>query len=266
MRDPTTQFHSQTPGQAARRRLKSVAGEPLFLAAWEEVVFLHFEVDAPALQNNVPFPLDLYEGHRTFVTLVAFTMRDMRFRCRYGVARLLIRPIATHPFLNLRTCVRVGDEPGIYFLREWMPNRLARLLGPPIFGLPYRLGRIRYRNDPSRGRLHGQVSVGKRRLIYDGALPGHAPLTHCEPGGVEAFLIERYTAYVRHQWFHGLFRVWHRPWKIAPYQPTHLETSLFSELPGSESWQPAFHSAHYSPGFPMVRMGRPQLLKPGNIS
>ncbi len=78
----------------------------------------------------MPFPLDLHEG-RAYVSLVAFTMRDMAPRRGGRWTSWMLRPIATHEFLNVRTYVRshVGEGPdveeGIHFLHEWLPNRLA---------------------------------------------------------------------------------------------------------------------------------------------
>ena len=54
---------------------------------------------------SVPFPLDLHEG-RAFVSLVAFTMRDLAPRRGGRWTSWLLRPIATHEFLNVRTYVR----------------------------------------------------------------------------------------------------------------------------------------------------------------
>jgi len=34
------------------------------------------------------------------------------------------------------------DTRGIFFIAEWIPNRLAVLIGPRMYGLPYRLGRL----------------------------------------------------------------------------------------------------------------------------
>jgi hypothetical protein len=64
---PTTKNGCSTLNSsvAARRRLLSVKGEPLFYADWLRVLFIHFEVDAGALQREVPFPLDLREGRAT---------------------------------------------------------------------------------------------------------------------------------------------------------------------------------------------------------
>src|SRR5882672_10934511 len=137
---------------AARERMLSQRFEPLFLAAWERVLMIHFEVDPKVLQQWVPFELDLHDG-RAFVSLVAFTMRRMRLYFGGRFAAWLLRPIATHDFLNVRTYVRQGSECGIHFLAEWLSNRLATLIGPGTFSLPYRLGHIQYDHDPERGRL-----------------------------------------------------------------------------------------------------------------
>src|SRR3954471_14336526 len=103
---------------AARARLLSLQGEPLFLADWEQVVMIHYEVNAAALQQVVPFQLDHWDG-RAFVSAVAFTMRRMRPRIGGRLAELMFKPISTHDFLNVRTYVRHNAEPGIFFLAEW---------------------------------------------------------------------------------------------------------------------------------------------------
>src|SRR5207247_3156485 len=121
---------------SARERIFSVRGEPLFLADWDSALMIHYEVDGDALQRVVPFELDCCEG-RTFVTLVAFTLRRMRPWFGGKLTELLMKPIATHDFLNVRTYVRHGAETGILFLAEWLSNRLSVLLGPRVFGLPY---------------------------------------------------------------------------------------------------------------------------------
>src|SRR5258708_3228276 len=124
---------------AARRRILGARGEPLFYADWLRAVFIHYEADPEALQREVPFELDLDDG-RAYVSLVAFTMRDMRPRIGGRLAAWLLKPIATHEFLNVRTYVRHGGETGIYFLAEWLSNPLSVWLGPLTFGLPYRFG------------------------------------------------------------------------------------------------------------------------------
>jgi uncharacterized protein YqjF (DUF2071 family) len=132
--------------EMARRRLLSIRGEPLFYAHWDDAIFIHYETDPQELQGCTPYHLDLYDG-RAFVSLVAFTMRGMRPRFRGRIGELLLRPIATHNFLNVRTYVRHKGEPGIYFMREWLSSRMATWLGPCSFGLPYRFARIDYHRN-----------------------------------------------------------------------------------------------------------------------
>src|SRR5688500_16778179 len=150
----------------------------LFTADWRDAVFIHFEVDPCALQRAVPFDLDTRDG-RAYVSLVAFTQRNLRPAMGGAVAAWLVSPMAHHEFLNLRTYVRVGRERGIHFLAEWIPNRLAILVGPRTYGLPYRLGRLRYRADVSDGSIAGRVAARGGVLEYTGAQdsrfrPAHA--------------------------------------------------------------------------------------------
>ena len=147
---------------AARARFLAQEGRPPFLSDWLDVVMIHYEVDAAHLQREVPFELDLHEG-RAFVSLVAFTMSGLRTRRAPRWGRRLFSPIGTHAFLNIRTYVRVGNETGIYFLVEYLPNRLSVLLGPVAYGLPYQFGRLNFNHDANAGTLTGCVTTGDRR-------------------------------------------------------------------------------------------------------
>jgi uncharacterized membrane protein YidH (DUF202 family) len=71
---------------AAKERLLSRRGEPLLCANWDNVLFIHYEIEPEELQRCIPYPLDLYHG-RAFVSFVAFTMRGMRV-CFYARTKL----------------------------------------------------------------------------------------------------------------------------------------------------------------------------------
>ncbi len=73
--------------KAARKRMLSREGEPLFLADWERAVFIHYEIDPEILQRAVPFQLHLRDG-KAYVSLVAFTMRRMRPASRWTSCRM----------------------------------------------------------------------------------------------------------------------------------------------------------------------------------
>jgi uncharacterized protein YqjF (DUF2071 family) len=244
-------------------------GEPLFLADWDKALMIHYEVDAVALQEAVPFHLDLREG-RAFVSLVAFTLRRMRPRIGGSLAELLFKPISTHEFLNVRTYVRHNGEPGIFFLAEWLSNRLSVALGPKVFGLPYRFGRIRYEHDHANGPFRGLVKDDYGGDFEYRSLPlsisRHSSLVTrpsfrtCPADSLDEWLMERYTAFTcvsaRTRRFFG---VWHEPWPQIPLEVEVRDQSLLET-----NW-PLFRNArliggNFSPGVRGVWMGWPHRL------
>ena len=113
----------------------------------------------------------------------------------------LLKPIATHEYLNVRTYVRHGAETGIYFLAEWLPNRLSVALGPRFFGLPYRLDRFDY-HELSCSNLRTNVAdgfvsdgFGKGLLTFNVRLEPNSAMDHCDAGSLEEWLMERYAAF-----------------------------------------------------------------------
>ncbi len=249
----------ERPGEAARERLLSVWGEPLFFADWLRPVFIHFEVPAAELQRDVPFELDLYEG-KAYVSLVAFTMRGMRPRVGGRLSAWLCKPIATNEYLNVRTYVRHRGEPGIYFLTEWMNNPFSVRLGPLTFGLPYRFGELNYQHRPEEGILKGEVreKVSGATFRYEGQLTEPA-LIPCPAGSLDEFLLERYTAFTAHNGKRRFFRIWHPAWQQRAIRVSVTDKSLLAEV-----W-PWFSEAtlvggNYSPGARDVWMGRPHQI------
>lgn len=241
--------------QAARRLFLKERPRPRFLADWVNFLFLHFRVPARSLRELVPLPLDLRADH-AYVSLVAFRMERMRLTAGGRFGRWALAPMATHNFLNVRTYVIHEGEPGILFLKEYIPNALSRVLGPLTYGLPYRLARVDYRTDCKHGRYQAAIRHWR-----------HGQLTleaDWEPGATEtlmpdhmgAFLLERYTAYTRRRDRTFRFRVWHPPWEVARASVTLGDDSL---LRNTEPWYEAatLAGAHAGAGFRDVWMGDP---------
>src|SRR5438477_654332 len=238
---------------AARRRMLALPGEPMFYARWDRALFIHYEADPAALQPDIPFALDLHEG-RAFVSVVAFTLSRMRPRIGGRIGEWLFKPIATHEFLNIRTYVRHNGEPGIFFLAEWLSNRISVLLGPRSFGLPYRFGRLQYEHNQS---IEGSVTAPEGRLRYEGKV-ADSDFDLCAASSLDEFMLERYTAFTQRRKRRRLFRISHKPWPQVSAICNVSETSLIAST--GAWWKTAeFISANYSPGVE-VWMGRPHRI------
>lgn len=227
---------------------------PLFIADWLDVIFVHFRVGAEAMQPLVPLPLDLHGGE-AYVSLVAFTQSNLRPAMGGRLAALLAAPLAHHQFLNVRTYVRcgagAGDDDGaggrgIFFLAEWIPNRLATFIGPRTYGLPYRLGRLSYRG------MRRAIAAAGRRLTFE------ASACHAQPDpAFDDFLLERYTAYTLRGGMTRRFDVDHAPW---PQRRVNVNLGESTLLPLSGAWFDGSRlvAAHYSPGVRDVIIGPPR--------
>jgi uncharacterized protein YqjF (DUF2071 family) len=233
---------------------------PLFLGDWMRAVFIHYEVEPEILQNEIPFELDLFAG-RAFVSVVAFSMERLRPSFGGRLTELLFRPISNHNFLNVRTYVRHGREAGIYFIAEFLSNPLCVPLGPPTFGLPYRFGRLAYRHSCEKGMLEGEVAAvrGQKRLKYNASLSAHAGFRGCERGTLDAFLLERYTAFTQCGKRGRLFRIWHPPWAQQAIDVSVQEGGLLA-LTGDWVDGARLIGGNFSPGVHDVRMSRPHHL------
>ncbi|MDB6055903.1 MAG: hypothetical protein JWN25_3426 [Verrucomicrobiales bacterium] len=221
---------------------------------WLEVAFIHYRVPAEILQPHVPYPLDLFEGD-AYVSLVAFTLNRMRPNIGGKTTELLFRLIATHQFLNVRTYVVVNGEPGIMFLAEILNNKLSIPLGPAVYALPYKLGKIRYRHD-EKG-FAGEIRSEAGGVSYSGVGVGAAGVA--EEGSLDAFLLERYSAFNETSGRRKMFRVDHKPWQASRAEVTLHDESLL------RSWYPWFEAteycgAHVSKGVTEVKMGLPSAV------
>jgi uncharacterized protein YqjF (DUF2071 family) len=245
-----------TPSFKARERLLRLKGEPFWFSHWKRVVFIHFETDAKILQREVPFELDLRQG-KAYVSLVAFHLEKMRPRVGGKISEWLMKPVAIHELLNVRTYVRHDGEPGIFFLAEFLPNEISLRVGPMLYGLPYRRGKLNYKHEFEGGRIAGMVASEGSVLSYHSAESKPAAFLPALKETRDEFLLERYTAFTYRDGVNRLFRIWHPPWSCVPVPIEITENSLLS---GTGEWfqHARCVGSHYSHGFENVWMSRPR--------
>src|SRR3954469_20731239 len=105
---------------------------PFLTARWSNLCLLTYAVPPALLEPRLPpgLDLDLRDG-QAFVSLVAFDFLDTRV---LGVPWPGFR---NFPEINLRFYARRGDERGVVFVREWVPQRLVAWLARTLYNEPY---------------------------------------------------------------------------------------------------------------------------------
>jgi hypothetical protein len=189
-------------------------------------------------------------------------MRRLRTHVGSRMAAWFFKPVGTHEFLNVRTYVQARREAGIYFMSEWVPNRLVLKLGPALYGLPYRLGQMRYRHVDESGELEGHVCDGQtqRCFAYEALVERADPLLPSTAGSLEEFLLERYSAFTHRAGRTRFFRIWHQPWRQRRVAVQIRDASL---LTANWPWlaDARLIGAHFSPGVHDVWIGWPHALE-----
>ncbi|WP_309379935.1 DUF2071 domain-containing protein [Cerasicoccus frondis] len=244
--------HNAPPHERAVETMNAEGG-PLMYAGWRDVLMLHFIIEPEELQPHTPFPLDLFEG-QAVITLVFFQMTDLRLARWPNLPHWLLKP-GEHIFLNVRTYVRVNGEPGIHFLREYVPKLLARIAGPITYGLPYKWTTMHYAHEQHNRRFQGELARGGIAIVADYAF---AP-DPADEDGFNEFVLERYIAFNRRLRQTLRFRVKHLPWQMHRARLNVWRDDLLrAALP---FWtKTEFVRAHFTPGFPDVGMGKPQRI------
>jgi uncharacterized protein YqjF (DUF2071 family) len=185
---------------------------------WVDLLFAHWPVDETLLRAAVPpeVPLDLFEG-RPWISITPFEVLGTRARGTFpppGVSRF--------PELNVRTYVRVGDRPGIWFFSLDAGSALAVAAARLAYRLPYFRAQMRIeRTGEDSGRAIGYES---RRTDPNGQ-PARlearyrptGPAAPAEPGTLDHWLVERYCLYTRDRRRRVLTAdIHHPPWPLRP--------------------------------------------------
>ena len=189
----------------------------LVFQRWERLLFAHWRADPDRLARVLPHGVqpDLYGG-TAWVAVVAFVMEATRapFGPRW-------RGLAPIPELNVRTYVRVGGVPGVWFLSLDATSPLFVSMGRALYGLRYALAKMTTATDGER--VH-YVSAGAGRAFAASYAPTGA-VRPAQEGTLERFLVERYRLFSERRGRLLTATVEHEPWPLQPAQARiHLNT------------------------------------------
>ena len=199
--------------ETAHRPWPLPSGPWLWEQVWNDLAFLHWPVPASLVAPLIPggLTVDEYDGY-AWIAVVPFWMSGVTMR---GVPP--IPALSTFPELNVRTYVRHGDQPGIWFFSLDADSRLTVLGGRLLFSLPYFHASMRVAEREGRVHYSSRRSADARFVASYGAT---GPVAKTAPGSLEHFLTERYRLYTAQRDALSFADIHHMPW---PLQPAEVE-------------------------------------------
>ena len=179
---------------------------------WEDLLFAHWQVPVEALRALVPsgLELDTFDG-QAWMGIVPFRMSGVRLRWTPAVPGL-----SAFPELNVRTYVKAGGKPGVWFFSLDAANRVAVAVARAWFQLPYFRARMALE---ARGQ---EFVYSSRRTDARGRGERFEASYRCEgerfraqPGTLDYFLTERYCLYAQRR-DGAILRgeIHHAPWEL----------------------------------------------------
>jgi uncharacterized protein YqjF (DUF2071 family) len=205
-------FPSHITDEVAHRPWPMPDGPWTMTQSWHDLLFAHWPVAADTLRTIIPprIELDEFDG-QAWVGIVPFHMTNVAPR---GVPALPW--VSAFPEVNVRTYVRVGAKPGVYFFSLDAGNPVAVGVARTMFNLPYYSASMEVSNDA------GWVRYTSRRTSSNGVQANLTaryrpigPVLAAQPGSLDYFLTERYCLYTLTDSFELLrLEIHHPPWPL----------------------------------------------------
>jgi uncharacterized protein YqjF (DUF2071 family) len=179
---------------------------------WRELLFLHWPIEAAVLQRHLPAGVEVetFDG-RGWLGVVPFRMARTRFRW------LPPLPTAhTFPELNVRTYVRAGGRPGVWFFSLDAASRLTVAGARVQFGLPYFDARMGSERTGDRVRFTSRRTDRRAPpATFAASWQPQGGFAAAAPGSLQQFLVERYCLFAVRRGRLVCGEIAHEPWQLA---------------------------------------------------
>ena len=218
------------------------AGIAVMYQQWRDLLFLHWEYPAAAIQATLPEGLfvDTFGG-KAYLGVVPFFMQNIRPRFLPAVPG-----ISDFMEMNLRTYVHDrSGVPGVWFYsldaNQWLAVKIARR----FFHLPYRRARMQS-SRMANGGIHYEstrIGDGSKGVTCTFDYASGAELPQPASDSLEYFLIERYRLYSSAPG--GLRRgaVFHQPYPLCRAGVTAWDEQLLALNGFTPTGRPPDHIA-----------------------
>jgi hypothetical protein len=223
---------------------------------WHDLAFIHYPAPFELLSHRLPpgMELETFDG-TAWIGLVPFRMVSVAPRCAPAVPFF-----SSFPEINVRTYVRVGDKPGVWFFSLDADSRPTVFAGRRFFGLPYHKANMRLTKRHHRFQLTSQRRRGD--AVFTGNYSAAGETFIARPGSFEHWSTERYCLY-SHSATRGLMRleVHHEPWPLQRAD-VQIETSTMFAAAGLDFTPQPSPICHFSTGVEVVSFPPARLTQP----
>lgn len=196
---------------------------------WSDLLFAHWPTPADDLAALLPpgLTLDTWEGE-AWVGVVPFRMPYLSIR---GLPN--VPPFMRLLEINVRTYVRVGAKPGVYFFSLDADNPVAVEVARRWYSLPYL--NARFDCDFTEERVRYQITRTDQRAApgaFAGSYRPTGPLQTPAAGTLEDWLTSRYALYTTNRRGRILRGdITHAPWRLAPAE-AEIEVNTLAQSHG----------------------------------
>lgn len=210
---------------------------------WHDLLFMHWPVAVEQLRPLIPAELEIESCESSaWVGVVPFHMSGIRARWLPAIPGT-----SAFPELNVRTYVRAGDKPGVWFFSLDAANSLAVAAARRFYHLPYFRARIKATTGP-RGEIQyrsHRTHLGAPSADFRGRYRPLDDAFQAKCGSLEYFLVERYCLYAAAGGHIFRGEIDHPPWLLEPAE-AELEVNTMATGHGISlpAMKPLLHFVH----------------------
>lgn len=178
---------------------------------WSSLLFAHWRVPGDFMRDLVPdqLEIDTFDGS-AWIAVVPFLMTGIRFRYLPPIP-----PVHRTLELNVRTYVRYGGRPGVYFFSLDAQSRIIVETARRWFHLPYHHAVMKMKRATYTRYESTRAQVGSPDAQFRSVYRPTSEPARSMPGSLEYFLTERYCLYSIDAYGRVLVgEIDHKPWPL----------------------------------------------------